>query len=284
MKSLALVLFFDIAIPAQVSTGWLYGRLTDQSGGAIADASVTETEEATGFSWRIQSDDSGQYRFDELPPGLYSIEIERLGFQPFTEKHARLEVTQQLREDVELRVGKASESVEVVAKDSLLQADDSTAGGRFPMLPSDENLRAQQIVLGHTATRPNAVNDIRVSFTRLRLFDAPKTAFKDNVAADFGLLNPPTAAFADPKPFHFGNAGRDIIPGPGNEVVNLALGRKFSIIERLSVKLRAEVFNSFHPNFGIPGPYPDFGPLFGKILASGDLRRIQFSGRFDFSK
>ena len=37
-----------------------------------------------------------------------------------------------------------------------------------------------------------------------------------------------TAAFSDPAPFTFGNAGRDVIPGPGNEVVNAALGRKFA--------------------------------------------------------
>lgn len=92
-----------------------------------------------------------------------------------------------------------------------------------------------------------------------------------------------TAAFSDPAPFTFGNAGRDTIPGPGNEVIDEALHRTFPLTERMSISLRGEVFNTLnHPNFGIPGPYVDFGPLFGKILSSGQPRRMQFAARFDF--
>ena len=92
-----------------------------------------------------------------------------------------------------------------------------------------------------------------------------------------------TDAFSTPAPFTFGNAGRNIIPGPGNQVIDLALARRFSITERSSLEFRAEGFNIFnHPNFGIPGPYPDLGPFFGKIFSTGDPRRFQFGTRFDF--
>jgi hypothetical protein len=92
-----------------------------------------------------------------------------------------------------------------------------------------------------------------------------------------------TDAFQTPAPFTFGNAGRNIIPGPGNAIFDLALNRRFAIRERASVQFRAEFFNAFnHPNFGIPGPYPDFGPFFGKIFTTGDPRRIQFALRLDF--
>ncbi|HVV44660.1 MAG TPA: carboxypeptidase regulatory-like domain-containing protein [Bryobacteraceae bacterium] len=90
-------------------------------------------------------------------------------------------------------------------------------------------------------------------------------------------------AFSDPAPYTFGNAGRDIIPGPGNEVVDLSLERRFPAGERATVNLRGEVFNSFnHPNFGIPLPYPDFTGLFGKIFGAGEPRRVQFALRFEF--
>ncbi|HLK51614.1 MAG TPA: TonB-dependent receptor [Bryobacteraceae bacterium] len=92
-----------------------------------------------------------------------------------------------------------------------------------------------------------------------------------------------TAAFAAPAPFTFGNAGRDIIPGPGNNIFNLALLRRFRVTEGSSIQFRAEALNTFnHPNWGIPGPNPDFGPFFGKIFATGDPRRLQFALRYDF--
>jgi hypothetical protein len=92
-----------------------------------------------------------------------------------------------------------------------------------------------------------------------------------------------TAAFSDPAPFTFGDAGRDIIPGPGNEVVDVALDRRFLVAERKSLEFRWETFNALnHPNLGIPGPYPDFGPFFGKAFSSGEPRRIQFALRLDF--
>ena len=92
-----------------------------------------------------------------------------------------------------------------------------------------------------------------------------------------------TNAISAPAPFTFGNAGRDILPGPGNAVIDVALHRRFIIREGKSVEFRAETFNLLnHPNFGIPGPYPDFGPFFGKAFSAGDPRRMQFALRFDF--
>jgi hypothetical protein len=63
----------------------------------------------------------------------------------------------------------------------------------------------------------------------------------------------------------------------------MALERRFAINERAKFELRVEGFNIFnHPNYGIPGPYPDLGPFFGKILSTGSPRRLQFGTRFDF--
>jgi hypothetical protein len=90
-------------------------------------------------------------------------------------------------------------------------------------------------------------------------------------------------AFSAPAPFTFGNAGRDVLPGPGNAVVDVALHRRFAVQEGKTIELRAESFNLLnHPNIGIPGPYPDFGPFFGKAFSAGSPRRLQFALRFDF--
>jgi Carboxypeptidase regulatory-like domain/TonB dependent receptor len=92
-----------------------------------------------------------------------------------------------------------------------------------------------------------------------------------------------TDAFRAPAPYTFGNAGRNILPGPGNNLFDLAVHRRFLLGEVYAIEFRGEFFNAFnHPNWGIPGPYPDFGPFFGRIFASGQPRRAQLALRLDF--
>ncbi len=92
-----------------------------------------------------------------------------------------------------------------------------------------------------------------------------------------------TAAFTAPAPYTFGDGGRDLFPGPGNNIFDFSLARRFPIHDRGAIEFRASSFNAFnHPNWGIPGPNPDFGPFFGRIFTSGDPRRIQFALRYDF--
>src|SRR5450432_149116 len=92
-----------------------------------------------------------------------------------------------------------------------------------------------------------------------------------------------TDAFTAPAPFTFGNAPRDSVPGPGNNIFDFALERQFLVREGHSIRFRAETFNTFnHPNWGIPIANPDFGPLFGEVATSGEPRRMQFALRYDF--
>lgn len=92
-----------------------------------------------------------------------------------------------------------------------------------------------------------------------------------------------TNAFSDPAPYTFGNAGRNTLPSPGNAVVDMSLRRRFPIREAAVLEFRIEGFNVLnHPNWGIPGQYPDFGPYFGRIFASGEPRRLQFGLHLEF--
>jgi hypothetical protein len=119
-----------------------------------------------------------------------------------------------------------------------------------------------------TPNRPNVVPGVSVSLSR-------------DQRTPLRFFNP--AAFSDPAPYTFGNAGRDILPGPGVAIVDLAVHRTFAVRERGTLEFRAESFNAFnHPNLGIPVPNKDFGPFFGRILAVGDPRRIQFALKLGF--
>ena len=62
-----------------------------------------------------------------------------------------------------------------------------------------------------------------------------------------------TTAFTTPPPFTYGNAGRDILFGPGRVNFDMSLFKDFPVRERLRVQFRAEAFNIFNtPQFGQP--------------------------------
>ncbi len=62
-------------------------------------------------------------------------------------------------------------------------------------------------------------------------------------------------AFIQPLPGTYGNAGRNILQGPGLVETDLSLTKKFSFSERLGLQFRSEFFNVFnHTNFNTPNP------------------------------
>jgi hypothetical protein len=64
-----------------------------------------------------------------------------------------------------------------------------------------------------------------------------------------------------------GTLGRNSIPGFGLTQVDLSIGRKFAITERLNVQFRADAFNLLnHPNFMNPGA--DLSSSFGLLSPS----------------
>jgi hypothetical protein len=95
-----------------------------------------------------------------------------------------------------------------------------------------------------------------------------------------------TDVFTAPAPFTFGDAGRDTIPGPGNNIFDFALERQFRVPASHSTRFRVprRDFQRLPtiPTGAFRGPNPDFGPFFGKIFTSGEPRRMQFALRYDF--
>jgi hypothetical protein len=91
-----------------------------------------------------------------------------------------------------------------------------------------------------------------------------------------------TAAFAFPAPGTFGNAGRNILEGPGYHNVNASLVKNTALGERVSLQLRAEVFNLFnHPNLNLPDNFLG-SPTFGRVTSARDPRHVQFGAKLLF--
>lgn len=85
-----------------------------------------------------------------------------------------------------------------------------------------------------------------------------------------------TAAFAFPAPGTFGNAGRNIVDGPGYQSVNASLVKNTPLTESVKLQFRVEAFNLFnHPNFNLPDNFLG-SPTFGQISSARDPRHLQF--------
>jgi hypothetical protein len=62
--------------------GTLTGKLTDESGAAVANATVTATNIDSGQTRTATTAADGGYQFTLLPPGNYRVKFEAAGFKP----------------------------------------------------------------------------------------------------------------------------------------------------------------------------------------------------------
>jgi hypothetical protein len=96
-------------------------------------------------------------------------------------------------------------------------------------------------------------------------------------------FNTPGAAWGVPQQFTFGNAGRNILYGPGRVNFDWSFFKDFSWSERWKLQFRTEIFNIFNtPQFDLPNASignPNAGRITGIV---GNPRQIQFGLRFAF--
>ena len=77
--------------------GTIAGTVSDSSGAAIADATVTLTNLGTSEKHSMQSDASGNYTFVNILPGKYKVEAEKSGFKKAVRQPIIVEVESGLR-------------------------------------------------------------------------------------------------------------------------------------------------------------------------------------------
>jgi Carboxypeptidase regulatory-like domain/TonB dependent receptor len=83
----------------------------------------------------------------------------------------------------------------------------------------------------------------------------------------------------------FGNAGKNILEGPGEKTADLSARKFFNITEHTNVEFRAELFNALnHPVFSQPDPFITDGPGAAGVITSTVIpqRQVQFALKIHF--
>ena len=114
---------------AQVAgTGSIQGTVTDPSGAAIAGASVTARNVATGVETARKSTEAGLFVLPLLIPGEYTVTVKATGFESLTQTHVVVEALATVAVNPTLTIGASSQAITVEAQPTALKTDDVALG------------------------------------------------------------------------------------------------------------------------------------------------------------
>jgi hypothetical protein len=114
----------------QAISGNLVGTVLDSSGAAVANAEVTATNVATAQIIPGRTNNTGEFRFDNLPIGTYKITVKASGFRTTTEQ-AEVQLNKTGTVNVSLSPGAATETVEVSGEAPIIDTTTAQLGTTF---------------------------------------------------------------------------------------------------------------------------------------------------------
>lgn len=121
-------LFLSPAIFAQFDTAEVLGTVTDPSAAVLSNASVVLKNQDTGVEVKSSTDASGNYDFFDVKVGRYTITAQLEGFATFTATDVLVNVNARQRIDITMKVGAATETIEVQGAAEVLETDSTERG------------------------------------------------------------------------------------------------------------------------------------------------------------
>ncbi|HTM52090.1 MAG TPA: carboxypeptidase-like regulatory domain-containing protein, partial [Bryobacteraceae bacterium] len=158
---MAGILLACIVLHAQ-QAGKITGVITDSSGAAIPDVTVTATNAETGETRRAVTNSTGTYVLTLLPVGDYSLEARKDGFKSAARSGIRIDVNSAPTLNLGLEVGNVTEKVNVTGVAPTIDTE-SQAIGNSRYEAQLKNLpiivREVQALVGQTAGVPYGTTD-----------------------------------------------------------------------------------------------------------------------------
>ena len=104
------------------------GVVTDQCNAVVPDVTVTITDKSTSAMQTTTTNSAGRYLFVNVRPGNYEVTFTKTGFSKVTIPSDVIEVGMVSTNNVTLKVGSETQTVEVEATGVELQTLNATVG------------------------------------------------------------------------------------------------------------------------------------------------------------
>jgi hypothetical protein len=126
-----LAVLMLIAVPPAFAQqrGSIAGKVVDPAGLALPGATITVTEQSTGFTRTVVTADTGAYLVPNLEPGTYTIEAEMPSFAGLKQTGLVLTAGAAIALDLKLQVAGLQEQLVVTAESPLVQTSSNQLGG-----------------------------------------------------------------------------------------------------------------------------------------------------------
>src|ERR1700693_4234544 len=122
--AVSFLLLYGTAL-AQTSTTSLQGTVTDPTGAAVANATVELVNVDSKTQRDANTDAQGEYRFQFLPPGTYTLTVSAAGFARFERAGLQLLVNTPATVNAQLGLGQTTEVVTVSENPPVLNMVDA---------------------------------------------------------------------------------------------------------------------------------------------------------------
>jgi Carboxypeptidase regulatory-like domain/TonB-dependent Receptor Plug Domain/TonB dependent receptor len=109
--------------------GSVSGRVLDAGGLALPGATVTITEQSTGFTRTVVTAETGGYSIPNLDPGQYTITVEMPGFAVLKQPDVVLTAGMVITQELKMQVAGVQEAVTVTGVSPLVEKTSNTIGG-----------------------------------------------------------------------------------------------------------------------------------------------------------
>ena len=143
LLSCVVLLALSVLAAAQAGTGSISGVVSDPSDAVVTGATVTVKNSATGATRIVTTGDSGNYTITSLPPGDYTVTVEKAGFSKLVFDHVNVSTSLAVPLNPQFRIGAATENVNVTV-DTVAPVE--TEDSQVSNLVDSERMKALPLI------------------------------------------------------------------------------------------------------------------------------------------